>query len=80
LPRTFQVLAIADNTPPSCMPTRFSWLWVLRFTFGSALAYNSHVFMIVLKFIYFLFLILFVYLDVVFTGILSFLRVSFFGL
>jgi len=36
--------------------------------------------MIVLKFIYFLFLILFVYLDVVFTGILSFLKVSFFGL
>jgi len=36
--------------------------------------------MIVLKFIYFLFLILFVYLDVVFTGILSFLRVNFFGL
>jgi len=62
------------------MPPRLSWLRVLRFTFGSALAYNGHVFMIVLKFIYFLFLILFVYLDVVFTGILSFLKVSFFGL
>jgi len=37
-------------------------------------------FMLVLKFIYFLFLIIFFYLNVVFTGFLSFLKVSFFGL
>jgi len=36
--------------------------------------------MIVLKAIYFLFLILFVHLSIIFTGILSFLRVNFFGI
>ena len=43
-------------------------------------AYNSCMLMIVLKFVYFLFLILFVHLSIVFTGILSFLKVNFFGL
>jgi hypothetical protein len=62
------------------MPPRFPCLWLLPFTFGSLSAYNGHVFAIVLKLLYLLFLILFVYLDVLFTGIVSFLKVSFFGL
>jgi hypothetical protein len=62
------------------MPPRFSWPWLLPFTFGSLFAYNGYVFMIVLKLLYLLFLILFVYLNIVFTGIVSFLKVSFFGL
>jgi hypothetical protein len=59
------------------MPPHPSRLWVLAFTFGSAFAYNGYVFTIVLKLLYFLLLIAFVYLDVFFTGILSFLRVNF---
>jgi hypothetical protein len=62
------------------MPPRLSWLRALRFTFGSLFAYNGYVFAIVLKLLYLLFLIVFVYFDIFFTGILSFLRVSFFGL
>jgi len=37
-------------------------------------------FMIILKLIYFFFLIIFLYLNVVFTGIVSFLKVNFFGI
>jgi len=36
--------------------------------------------MIILKLIYFFFLIIFLYLNVVFTGIVSFLKVNFFGI
>jgi len=57
-----------------------SWLRVSRFTFRSVFAYNGGVFIIALKALYFLFLIVFFYFNVVFTAIVSFLKVTFFGL
>jgi hypothetical protein len=82
LPHTFRVLGIADNTSGGLLyaASLFSWLSLLRFTSGSVSAYNNHVFMIVLKVLYLLFLVVFVYLDIFFTGVLSFLKVNFFGL
>jgi hypothetical protein len=66
------------------MSPRFPWLGVLRFTFGSAFAYTSYmlinVLMIVLKLIYVFFLVIFLHLNTVFTGIVSFLKVNFFGI
>jgi len=48
--------------------------------FGSAFAYNGYMLMIVLKLIYVFFLAVFFYLNLWFTGIVSFLRVNFFGI
>jgi len=59
------------------MPPLFSQLWVLQFTFGSVFFYNSGMF---LKFLYIVFLIIFFYLNVAFTAVVSFLKVTFFGL
>ena len=53
---------------------------MFRFTSGSVFAYNGSVFVIVLKLLYFLFLVIFFYLDIAFTAIVSFLKVTFFGL
>lgn len=52
----------------------------MPFTFGSAFAYNGCMLMIILKLIYVFFLAVFFYLNLWFTGIVSFLRVNFFGI
>jgi hypothetical protein len=57
-----------------------SYLWAFPFTFGSAFAYNGYMLMIILKLIYVFFLAVFFYLNLWFTGIVSFLRVNFFGI
>jgi len=74
-------LPMRNNTQAAFhMLPLLSQLYVFRFTFGSVSAYNGSVFMTVLKFLYVLLFVILVYLNIAFTAIVSFLKVSFFGL
>jgi len=53
---------------------------MLRFTSLSVSTYNSSVFILILKILYFFLLVVFFYLNIAFTAVVSFLKVSFFGL
>jgi len=59
---------------------RLARLWMLRFTSLSVSTYNSSVFILILKILYFFLLVVFFYLNIAFTAVVSFLKVSFFGL
>jgi hypothetical protein len=74
-------LTMTDNTgaAPYTLP-RSPRLPLLPFTFRSAFAYNGYMFMIILKVIYVFFLAVFFYLNLWFTGLVSFLKVNFFGI
>ena len=59
---------------------RLARLWMLRFTSLSVSTYNSSVFILILKILYFFLLVVFFYLNIAFTAVVSFLKLSFFGL
>lgn len=56
-----------------------SWLPLWPFTWAGAFAYNDGMFVIILKLLYVLWLVIYMYLSMFWAGIVAFFRVTFFG-